>query len=185
MRNLVAALRANPDVYNYGSSGNGTILHLSCELFLQQNGLKVRHIPYKGTGPMVSDIISGQVDFGVTSLPSILPHLKSGALKAIGTGGRERSAAAPEIPTLREQGMPDYEVEGWFAAIGPARLEPTQVQRAYHAFAKAYRDPETRKAMDVQGNMITLHSPSDTAMYFENEMQKYAQVVKGANIEPQ
>ncbi|WP_255469009.1 tripartite tricarboxylate transporter substrate binding protein [Achromobacter sp. UMC46] len=185
VHDLVAALGANPDAYNYGSSGNGTILHLACELFLQQNGLKIRHIPYKGTGPMVSDIIGGQVDFGVTSLPSILPHLKSGALKAIGTGSKERSAAAPEIPTLREQGMPDYEVEGWFAAIGPARLEAGQVQRAYEAFAKAYRDPVTRKAMDQQGNLITLRNPSDTAAYFQNEMRKYAQVVRAARIEPQ
>lgn len=182
---LVAALRAKPDAYNYGSSGNGTILHLGCELFLQQNALKIRHIPYKGTGPMVADIISGQVDFGVTSLPSILPHLKSGALKAIGTGSRTRSAAAPEIPTLREQGMPDYEVEGWFAAVGPAHLPGAQVQRAYQAFAAAYRDPDTRKAMDVQGNVITLRDPADTAAYFASEMRKYAQVVKNADIEAQ
>lgn len=185
VRDLVAALRANPDAYNYGSSGNGTILHLACEMFLQQNGLKIRHIPYKGTGPMVADIISGQVDFGVTSLPSILPHLKSGALRAIGTGSSERSPAAPEIPTLREQGMPDYEAVGWFAVIGPAHLPPEQVQRAYQGFATAYRDPETRKAMDVQGNVITLRAPAETAAFFESEMRKYAQVVKNANIEAQ
>lgn len=185
VRDLVAALRATPDAYNYASSGNGTILHLACEMFLQQNGLKIRHIPYKGTGPMVADIISGQVDFGVTSLPSILPHLKSGALKAIGVGSAQRSPAAPEIPTLQEQGMPDYEAVGWFAVIGPAHLNAAQVQHAYDAFAEAYRDPETKKAMDVQGNVITLRSPADTAAYFANEMQKYAQVVKTANIEAQ
>lgn len=185
VRDLVAALRAKPDAYNYGSSGNGTILHLGCELFLQQNGLKIRHIPYKGTGPMVTDLISGQVDFGVTSLPSILPHLKSGALKAIGVGSKERSAAAPDILSLREQGMPDYEVEGWFAVIGPAKLNAGQVQRVYKAFAAAYHDPETKKAMDMQGNLITMRSPSDTADYFKSEMQKYARIVKAANIEPQ
>ena len=185
VRDLVAALRAKPDAYNYGSSGNGTILHLGCELFLQQSGLKIRHIPYKGTGPMVTDIMSGQVDFGVTSLPSILPHLKSGALKAIGVGSKERSPAAPDIPTIREQGMPDYEVEGWFAVIGPAKLQADQVRRVYKAFEAAYRDPETKKAMDLQGNRITMRDSADTVEYFKSETRKYAQIVKNANIELQ
>ncbi|NMK48263.1 tripartite tricarboxylate transporter substrate binding protein [Achromobacter sp. Bel] len=185
VRDLVAALRTKPDAYNYGSSGNGTILHLGCELFLQQNGLKIRHIPYKGTGPMVTDIMSGQVDFGVTSLPSILPHLKSGALKAIGVGSKERSPAAPEIPTIREQGMPDYEVEGWFAVIGPAKLPADQVRRVYRAFDAAYHDPETKKAMDVQGNRITMLDPAKSLDYFKSETRKYAAIVKNANIELQ
>jgi tripartite-type tricarboxylate transporter receptor subunit TctC len=182
VRDLVAALRAKPDAYNYGSSGNGTILHLGCELFLQQNGLKIRHIPYKGTGPMVTDIMSGQVDFGVTSLPSILPHLKSGALKAIGVGSKERSPAAPEIPTIREQGMPDYEVEGWFAVIGPPKMQAADVQRVHDAVVAAFTSADVREAMDKQGNIIKPTSPGQAVSYFRSEAARYAALVKKANV---
>jgi len=185
VQDLVAALRAKPDAYNYASSGNGTILHLAAEMFLQQAGLRIRHIPYKGVGPMVTDLISGQVDLGVLSLPSILPHLQSGALKAIGVGGASRSAAIPDIPTIAEQGLPDYHVEGWFALVGPKGLPPTAISRAYQAFGKAYADPEVRKAMAVQGNAIVMKNPADTAAYFRSEMAKYAAIVKAARLEPQ
>ena len=125
----MALLRAKPGQYNYASSGNGTILHLAAEMFMDEAGVKVTHVPYKGVGPMVTDLLGGQVEIGALSLPSVQQHLKSGALHAIGVGSATRIAAEPEIPTMVEQGMPGYLVEGWFAVIGPAKLPAADVKR--------------------------------------------------------
>jgi tripartite-type tricarboxylate transporter receptor subunit TctC len=182
VKELVAALKAKPGVYNYASSGNGTILHLADEMFLDQAGVTSNHIPYKGVGPMISDLIGGQVDWGVTSLPSVQGHLKAGTLRAIGVGSAQRVAAAPEIPTMVEQGMPNYLVEGWFAVIGPAKLPPDQVKRIHAGFLAAMAAPEVKEAMAKQGNDINPGTPEAAAAYFRSEQDKYAKLVKKAGV---
>ena len=104
LKELVAMLKAKPGQYNYASSGNGTIIHLGGAMFAEEAGVDIKHIPYKGTGSMVTDLLGGQVDLGVVALPSVHGHLKSGALRAIGITGATRTPAAPEIPTIAEQG---------------------------------------------------------------------------------
>ena len=185
VKDLVALLRAKPDSYNYASSGNGTILHLAAEMFMEEAQVKVKHIPYKGVGPMVTDLIGGQVDLGVLSLPSVQAHLKSGALRAIGVGGTARVAAAPEIPTIAEQGLPNYNMEGWFAVIGPANLPAADVKRIHAAVVAAYATPEVKEALLKQGNTINPGSPEAAAQYFRSELVKYAQLVKKAGVELQ
>jgi tripartite-type tricarboxylate transporter receptor subunit TctC len=180
---LTALLKSQPGRYNYASSGNGTILHLAAEMYVQQAGVKARHIPYKGVGPMMADLMGGQVDFGVLSLPSVLPQIKSGALKALGACGAERMTALPELPTLREQGLADYEIGGWFAAAGPAKLAQADVRRIYDALDRAFNSPEVKQAMATQNNRIVLMPPEQTVAYFRSEMAKYASVVKGAGLE--
>jgi tripartite-type tricarboxylate transporter receptor subunit TctC len=182
---LIALLKAKPDELNYGSSGNGTILHLAAAMFLDQAGAKAKHIPYKGVGPMLTDLLGGQIDFVTASLPSVQQHIKSGALRAIGVGAAQRSAAAPEIPTMVEQGMPDYLVEGWFAVIGPPKLPPAEVKRINAAFIAAFATPEVRDAMARQGNTINVSTPESAAQYFRTEMTKYAGIVKKVGLEPQ
>lgn len=182
VKELVALLKAKPDVYNYASSGNGTILHLGAEMFVDEAGVVMRHIPYKGVGPMVADLIGGQVDLGVLSLPSIQGHLKSGALRAIGVGSAARVPAAPEIPTVAEQGLPNYAIEGWFAVVGPARLPPAQVKRFHAAFTAALAAPEVREAMARQGNVINPTTPEAAASFFRSEQERYAKLVKKAGI---
>jgi len=182
---LIALLKANPGKYNYASSGNGTILQLAAEMFLQQAGVSARHIPYKGVGPMLNDLIGGQVELGVVSLPSAQPHIRSGALRAIGVGAAKRVDAAPEIPTMVEQGMPDYLVEGWFGAIGPRGMAPDDVKRIHDAFKRAYESDEVRAAMDRQGNTIEVSSSAEAAAFFRSEMAKYAALVEKARIELQ
>jgi tripartite-type tricarboxylate transporter receptor subunit TctC len=184
-KELADLLRANPGAYNYGSSGNGTILHLAAEMYFDEIGVKITHVPYKGVGPMLADLISGQVDIGALALPSIQGHLKSGALRAIGVGAAQRVAAAPDIPTFVEQGLPDYLVEGWFAVIGPAKLPPAIVSRIHDAFVVAFNAPETREAMDKQGNTIKVSTPEYAASFFNSELAKYARLVKKAGLEPQ
>ena len=182
---LIALLKAKPGEMNYASSGNGTILHLAAAMFLDESGTQAKHIPYKGVGPMLTDLIGGQVDFGTLALPSIQQHLRSGALRAIGVATPKRLAAAPDIPTFVEQGMPNYLVGGWFAVIGPAKLPAADVRRVNDAFVAAFNSPDVREAMAKQGNTINVSTPEYAAQFFRSELDKYAKLVKKAGVEAQ
>jgi len=182
VKELVALLRAKPEGYNYASSGNGTIIHLAGEMFMDEAGAKARHIPYKGTGPMVTDMMAGQVEIGVVALPAVQQHIKSGALRAIGICGPARSPAAPDIPTIAEQGLPNYSVEGWFAVIGPPKMQAADIKRVHDAVVAAYTSAEVREAMDRQGNVIKPTSSEEAVSYFRSEAARYAALVKKANV---
>ena len=184
-KEFIALLKARNGDMTYASGGNGTILHLASAMFLDEAGVQARHIPYKGVGPMLTDLIGGQVDFATAALPSVQPHLKSGALKAIGVATAQRVAAAPEIPTFVEQGLPNYVVEAWFAVIGPKGLPAAEVQRVHAAVVAAFDDPAVKEAMAKQGNVINV-GPADKAMpFFRSEMARFAQLVKKAGVQLQ
>lgn len=184
-REFVALLKSRPGEINYASGGNGTILHLASEMYTDEAGAKATHVPYKGVGPMLTDLIGGQVQFATAALPSVQAHLKSGALRAIGVGTAQRVAAAPEIPTIAEQGLPGYVVEAWFAVIGPKGMAAADVKRAHDAVAAAFADPVVREAMAKQGNVINVGSSDQAKEFFKTEMAKYARLVKKAGIELQ
>ena len=184
-KELIAALKAKPGTYNYASSGNGTILHLAAAMFVDQAGVKAKHIPYKGVGPMVTDLLGGQVDFGALSLPSVQQHIKAGTLRAIGVATPKRLAAAPDIPTFAEQGMPNYLVEGWFAVIGPAKMPPALVAKINAEVKQAFAAPDVVEAMAKQGNTIDVSTPDYAAKFFPSELAKYAALVKKAGVELQ
>lgn len=184
-KELIALMKARPGSLNYASSGNGTILHLAAAMFLDEANVQARHIPYKGVGPMLTDLLGGQVDFGVLALPSIQAHLKSGALRAIGTSSLQRLPAAPDIPTFKEQGLANYVVDGWFAVVGPKGLPAAEVKRIHDAFGAAFGTPEVKEVMAKQGNTITMTSPEQAQAFFRSELAKYAGLVKKAGVEPQ
>jgi tripartite-type tricarboxylate transporter receptor subunit TctC len=181
-KELQAFLKARPGVYNYASSGNGTIIHLAGEMFVEAAGVDVHHIPYKGVGPMLADLIGGQVEMGVVALPAVQGHLKSGALRAIGVMGASRVPSLPDLPTIAEQGFPDVDVAGWFAAIGPARLPEAEVKRLHAAIVAAFAMPEAKEAMARQQNVINPSTPEAAEAFFRNEKDRYARLVKKANI---
>lgn len=181
-RELQALLKAKPDGYNYGSSGNGTILHLGGAMFVDAVGANVRHIPYKGVGPMIADLMGGQIEMVVTSVPSVQGQLKSGALRAIGVTGKTRVPSLPDVPTMAEQGFPSVDIAGWFAVIGPAKLPPAEVKRLHAAIVAAFNMPETRDAMLKQDNIINPMSPEASVQFFKAEQERYAALVKKANI---
>jgi tripartite-type tricarboxylate transporter receptor subunit TctC len=184
-KEFIALLKSRGGEMTFASGGNGTILHLASEMFLDEAGVKARHIPYKGVGPMITDLIGGQVDFATAALPSVQAHLKSGALKAIGVATAQRVPAAPEIPTFVEQGLANYVVEAWFAVVGPKGLPAAEVQRVHAAVVVAFADPGVKEAMDRQGNVIQV-GPADKAMpFFRSELARYAQLVKKAGVEVQ
>jgi tripartite-type tricarboxylate transporter receptor subunit TctC len=181
-RELQAFLKARPGGYNYASSGNGTIIHLAGEMFVDAAGVDVRHIPYKGVGPMVADLIGGQVELGVVALPAVQGHLKSGALRAIGVMGKQRVPSLPELPTIAEQGFPDVDIAGWFAVVAPAKLPAAVIRRLHAAVVAAFAMPETREAMARQDNLINPSTPEAAAQFFRSEQERYARLVKKANI---
>lgn len=185
LKELIALLKTHPGQYNYGSSGNGTILQLATELFKQQAGVDIKHVPYKGVGPMLSDLMGGQVQLATSALPTVQQQIRAGTLRAIGVASPQRVAAAPDIPTMAEQGLPGYVVEGWFAVVGPKGLPPAEVKRVHDAVVQAFNAPEVREAMAKQGNTIAVTTPQAAADYFRSEMVKYAQLVKQAGVQVQ
>lgn len=184
-RELISALKAKPGNYNFGSGGSGTILHLAAEMFLEEAKVEARHIPYKGVGPMVADLIGGQIDFAVAALPSVQQHIKAGALRAIGMCADKRTSAAPEIPTFVEQGLTGYSMDAWFAIIGPKGMNAANVKKVHDAVYTAFSDPAVKEAMAKQGNTIGISSPEQAQSMFRSELIRYAALVKKAGIEPQ
>ena len=185
LKEFVALLKASPGKYNYASSGNGTILHLAAEMFKEVSGTFSTHIPYRGFGPMLQDIVGGQVDWGVGALPALQGQIKAGNVRALCVSAPQRIAAAPEIPTSAEAGFPKYLVEGWIAAVGPKGLSADQVKRLHGAFATAFATPEVKEAMAKQGNSISITTPEVALAHFKSELVKYAALVKKAGVVPQ
>jgi tripartite-type tricarboxylate transporter receptor subunit TctC len=165
-----------------GSSGNGTIIHLAGEMFVDAAGVQVQHIPYKGMGPMMTDIIGGQVEFGVAAVAAAQGHLASGRMKAIGVMGKQRVASLPGVPTISEQGFPDVDVSGWFAMVGPKGLPAAQVDRLHKAVIAAFNDPDVKAAMAKQDNVINPTTPDSAAKFLKAEQDRYARLVTKAGI---
>jgi tripartite-type tricarboxylate transporter receptor subunit TctC len=184
-KEFIALLKSQPGQLNYASGGSGTILHLASEMFLDEAGAKATHVPYKGVGPMLTDLLGGQVQFATVALPSVQQHLKSGALRAIGMGTAQRVPAAPDIPTFAEQGLPGYVVEAWFAVIGPKGMAAAEIRRAHDAVAAAFADPAVKDAMAKQGNVINVSTTDFARDFFRTELVKYANLVRKAGVEAQ
>ena len=184
-KEFIALLKSKPGQLNFASGGNGTILHLATELFLEQAGATAKHIPYKGVGPMVTDMIGGQVEFGTAALPSVQAHIKSGALRPIGMLAAQRTPAAPEIPTFAEQGLSNFVVDAWFAVIGPKGMSAASVKKTHDAVVAAFADPGVKEVMAKQGNSINISTPEQAQAAFRSELAKYAALVKKAGLEPQ
>lgn len=184
-KEFVALLKAKPGEFNYASGGNGTILHLATELYLDAAGVKAKHVPYKGVGPMVTDLLGGQVDFATAALPSVQGHIKSGKLRAIGALTAQRTPAAADIPTFAEQGLANFEVEAWFAVIGPKGMSPAVVKKVHEAVVAAFADPAVKETMAKQGNTIRITTPEEARVAFRRELDKYAALVKKVGLEPQ
>ena len=184
-REFFALLKAKPDQLNFGSGGSGTILHLAAEMVLDASGTSARHIPYKGVGPMVTDLLGGQIEFGTAALPSVQQHIKSGALRAIGMLSPQRTAAAPEIPTLAEQGLTNFSADAWFAMLGPKGMSPALVKRTQEAVVAAFNDPVVKDTMAKQGNTINVSTPEQAQVAFRSELVRFGNLVKKVGLEPQ
>jgi tripartite-type tricarboxylate transporter receptor subunit TctC len=148
---LVAYAKANPEKLNFASSGNGTIVHLTAEAFKAQAGIAMTHVPYKGTALAIPDVINGNVHVIFDSIPSGMPHAKTGRLRALAVTGEQRSSLAPELPTVAETGLPGFSSVTWFGLFGPARVKPETVKAIHAAFDKALRSDDVRAALAKNG----------------------------------
>lgn len=181
-KELQSLLKAKPGTYNYGSSGNGTIIHLAAAMFADAADVDIKHIPYKGMNAMVADLVGGQTDLAAVAVPVAAPFLRAGSLRAIGVMGKQRVASLPDVPTFAEQGFADVDVAGWFAFIGPARLPVAEVKRLHDGIVAAFTAPESRDAMSKQENVIHPLSPEASVKFFRSEQERYAKLVKKADV---
>jgi tripartite-type tricarboxylate transporter receptor subunit TctC len=180
--------KANPGKLNMASSGNGTSIHLAGELFKSMSGTYMVHFPYRGSGPALLDMIGGSMDVMFDNLPSALPQIKSGKLKALAVTSSARSSALPDAPTVEQAGgamMKGFEASSWFGLLAPASMPAAQVQRLQQETAKALERPEVKERLVAQGALPGGNSPADFAKHIDAEIAKWAKVVKasGAKID--
>jgi tripartite-type tricarboxylate transporter receptor subunit TctC len=180
--------KAHPGKLNMASSGNGTSIHLAGELFKTMGGVFMVHFPYRGSGPALLDMVGGNMDVMFDNLPSALPHIKSGKLKALAVTSSKRSSAVPDLPTVEETGgvgFKGFEASSWFGLLAPSAMPAAQVQRLQQEVAKALERPEIKEKLVAQGAIPGGNSPADFAKHIDAEIAKWAKVVKasGAKVD--
>ncbi|WP_119157168.1 Bug family tripartite tricarboxylate transporter substrate binding protein [Caldimonas tepidiphila] len=178
LQELVALAKAKPDQIFYGSAGNGTVLHLAGELLESEAGIDLKHVPYKGTGPMMNDLLGGQVQMAFTSTTVAAPHIASGAIKAIGITTASRSKMLPDVPTFAEQGLKNYDFGGWIAAVAPTGVPPAELSKRYEQVRTALSTQEVREWLLKQDFTPMSSTQEATQQFFQNELVKHARLVK-------
>ena len=183
LEELIAYARANPNKLSFASSGNGASSHLAGVLFNQMAGTNIQHIPYRGTGPALNDLLGAQVSMSFTDILTALPHIKSGALRPIGLASAERSSALPELPTLSEQGLEGYDVSVFFGIVAPEGTPAPIVDKLNKAFRTTMQVPEIKQTLAHQGIVeATDQTPEGLKTFIGKEVPKWAELVKNANI---
>jgi tripartite-type tricarboxylate transporter receptor subunit TctC len=185
VQELIAYARSNPDRLSFASSGNGTTLHLSGELFKQMTGTRIVHVPYKAVAQALNDMIAGQMDLIFDNLSSIGPFVSSGRVRALAVTGPTRSTAFPDVPTLHDAGVRGYEITTWAAMIGPAGLPKSIVAKLNREMHRACVAPKVQAALAAQGAVCATGSPEQFAQFVKNERIKWGDIVKksGAKID--
>lgn len=183
VQELIALLKADPEKYSYASSGNGTPLHLSGELFKAMAGVEIQHIPYKGAGPALNDVVGNQVPIMFDNLPSSSSHIKAGTLRALGVTTAERAPSFPDVPTIAESGVPGYETYTWNALFAPAGTPKEAVDRLNASANKAMTDPAVIEKMNDFSAKIVGSTPDELAAHVKAELAKWGPVVQDANIQ--
>jgi tripartite-type tricarboxylate transporter receptor subunit TctC len=179
---LIALAKAKPDTLSFASVGNGSPGHLAGELFKIRTGTQMTHIPYRGGGPAVTDVMGGQVPLLWVSIPAAAQFVKTGKLKALGVSTLKRSAAFPDVPTMQEAGVPDFEVDSWYAIFVPAKTPPAVVEKLNRALNSVVGDAGIREKLLAQGSEAVGGTPEALAKIVAAELPKWAKLAKDANI---
>jgi tripartite-type tricarboxylate transporter receptor subunit TctC len=185
VKEFIALAKAKPGQLNFASGGVGTTNHFAAELFKLSAGVDLVHIPYKGTGVALTDVLSGQVQLMFMNLLPAMPQVRSGKVRGLGVTSAQRSAAAPDIPTIAESGLSGYETTGWHGWSVPAKTPATVVKRLYAEIAKAAKNPELRQTLEAQGTDVIANTPEEFAVALKAETVRWAKVVKAAGIKPE
>ena len=175
---LVAYARANPGKLSYGSAGSGSAPHLATELLKQRAAIDVLHVPFKGGGPMVTDLLGGQIDMVIADQANLMPHVKAGRLRALAVGTLERSSVHPELPTIAEAGFPGFEARAWQGIVGPAGMAPDIVKRLNSAFIRAMAAPEVHQRLLEGGLDPIAGTPEAFGEFIRAEIAKWSKVAK-------
>jgi tripartite-type tricarboxylate transporter receptor subunit TctC len=185
VKELLALAKQKPGEIDYASAGVGSFQHLGGELFKLVAGVNLQHVPYKGGGPAMQDVIAGHVKIMFSSLVQTTPFIKSGQLLALGTGGTKRNPVLPDVPTIAEAGVPGYEANNWWGIMAPTGTPKEIVDRLYRDIQSVLTSPELTAAFDREGAAAVTMSTDEFSRYIENEIVKWGRVVKEGNIKAQ
>ncbi len=183
MQELIAFAKANPGRLNYASSGNGSLQHATGAMLEQQAGIKMTHIPYKGTGPALQDMLGGQVDLTFGTAPPFVPHIQSGKLRVLATTGKARLPSLPDVPTTAEVGLPNLDATSWFGVFAPARMPKPLVDKLSAEIAKVVATPAFRQKAQEQGAAADYLTPAQMDAAVKAQTQQWSAVVRTARIE--
>ena len=179
---LVALIKAKPAEASYGSSGNGTAQHLIGTQFQQQTGTRLQHIPYKGSGPLATDLLGGQILMSFDTITPVLPHIKAGKLRPLAVTTAKRSPALPDVPTLQEAGLKDFDIGTWFGVLAPVGTPKPVLDRLSAEATKIIQSPDFKKRMDDIGAQPVGNSPAEMAAQIRSETDKFSVLVKAGNV---
>ena len=182
MKELVALLKAHPGKYTYASSGNGSSQHLSGEMFKLLTGTNALHVPYKGSGDAIKDLLAGTVSFNFDTMPPVLEHIKAGKLRGLGISTPKRLAQLPDVPTFAEEGLIGFEILTWYGVMAPAATPKDIVNKLAADINKAMREPEVKARLEQVGTQLRELSPDEFGAFMRAELAKYTKLVKDANI---
>jgi len=181
---VIANAKAHPGQLTYASAGNGTSIHLAGEVFTSMAKVEMQHIPYKGSGPAVSDLLGGQVNYMFDSITSAKPHIASGKLRAIGLTTTKRSKSLPGVPTIAESGLPGYDVTPWFAVFMTANTPKPIIKKLNASLVASLASPEIKEKFEAIGAEPIGSSPEELAVYLNKEMERWGRVIATNNIKP-
>lgn len=182
VQEFVALAKSKPGALNYGSTGVGAANHLVAELFASKAGLKMTHVPYRGTALAVGDLVSGTLNVVFSDPISVLPHIRSGKLRALAVTSLERSPVAPEVPTVAESGYPGFEALAWHGILAPAKTPPAVVKKLNAEFVKALADPATKELLEKQAMQTVGNSPEAFAAFIQKDIATWKAVAAAANV---
>ena len=182
VKELIEYARRNPGKVNYGSSGNGTSVHLAMELFKSMTKTYMLHIPYKGSAPVVTDLIAGQVDVMFDNMPNVIGHVRAGKMKPLAVTTAQRSPQAPEIPTLAEAGVPGYEQTAWFGVLAPAGTPREIVLKLHGEITKLLNTAEVKERFAKQGVEVRTTTPEAFGDFVKSEVERWGKVIREAGI---
>ena len=182
LREFVALAKKDPGKLYYGSAGNGSAGHLAMEYLKQATGIDIVHVPYKGTGPNLTDLVAGRTQAASAGTPPLMPHVKSGKLRVIAVGTAKRLATLPDVPTVAEQGYPGFETSQWYGLNAPARTPSAVIQRLAAEAARAAKDPKVQERFAADDAESIGSGPAEYAAFIRKEQERWSKVVRAANI---
>ena len=182
LREFIAYAKQNPGKLNYASQGNGSVSHIGTEIFKLQTGVSMVHVPYKGSGQAIADVLAGQVQVFITTPPSVMGHVQTGKLRALAVTGKTRHPQMPQVPTVAEAGLSGFELESWVALYAAAGTPPAVLQKLSQEVKRSMELPETKQRADAAGIEVRALSPADTTKQLERETLDWGRAIKAANI---